>query len=106
MSSVHKPCCLLYPLLSGGRRAEESVHGVVAEHNKVNQGQNRRLNLQFPRLCWFKSDPPICSMLCVSFPQLLKERLWPGEELQRWGTQDSNQEPVFYFQQTHKLLKK
>lgn len=93
-------------LLSGGGRVEESGHRAVAVHNKVNQGQNRRLNLQFPCLCWFKSGPPICSMFCISFPQLLKERLWPAEELQRWGTQDSNQEPVFYFQPTHRLLKK
>lgn len=66
-------------LLSGIRREEGSRKGAVAEQNKVNQGQSRRLNLQFPCLCWFKSDPPHCLMFCISFPQLLKEWLGPAD---------------------------
>lgn len=52
-------------LLLGTRREEGSGNRAVAEQNKVNQGQSRRLNLQFPCLCWFKSDPPHCLMFCI-----------------------------------------
>lgn len=72
---MFRPCCFLCPVALGIGREEGSWNKTVAEQNKVNQGQSKKLNLQFPCLCWFKSDPPHCLMFCISFPQLLKEWL-------------------------------
>lgn len=80
-----RACCFLCPIALGIGREEESGDRAVAEQNKVNQGEGKKLNLQFPCLCWFKSDPPHCLMFCISFPQLPKEWLRLAEMLQNHG---------------------
>lgn len=80
-----RACCFLCPVALGIGTEEGSGDRAVAEQNKVNQGESKKLNLQFPCLCWFKSDPPHCLMFCISFPQLPKEWLRLAEMLQNRG---------------------
>lgn len=82
MPPIFTPRCFLCPVALGIRREEGSGNRGVAEQNKVNQGQSKKLNFQFPCLCWFKSDSPHCLIFCISFPQLLEEWLRLAEVLQ------------------------